>query len=137
MLDPRARKCGLCYDDQLKWGVPIPSCSDPDENGKPCPYPKMLSSLMDENIIVWDFWARWMDQLIKIDPTMAGAIYTLNLDFLIWHLEETRATDKITFIKKIRVIFEEWRMIQSSLEQTKTNQSFEKTRALKKEHGRR
>lgn len=137
MLDPASRKCGLCYEDQQKWGIPIPTCSDPDGDKKPCQYPTVIQSFMEENATAWNIWANWMDQIIRVEPTMAGAIYTLNLDFLIWHLEETQTMDKMSVVKKIKVIFNEWRTIQSSLEQTKTNKSFERTKAMKREHGGR
>lgn len=135
MLDPAERKCSNCFDDQRKYGVPIPNCENPDGDGKKCQFPKIQSELFGPNMVAWSMWTQWSDQLIVIEPTMAGCFYTLNSDFLIWLMNESGEKDKVTMFKKMRTLFNVWREIQERKEQTKTEAAMNRTTMLRRENG--
>lgn len=132
MLDPGNRTCSKCYDDQDKWNIPIPNCLNPDGDGVVCPYPKLSTDLMQENMEAWVAWSKYADQLITIHVTMGGAMYTLSLDSLDRIMAYMEVVDRLGTFRKVRAIFNEWKKIQDTQSQTKTNQSMSKTKALRR-----
>jgi len=131
VLDPGKRKCQGCYDDQKKWGTPIPNCSNPDGDGLPCPWPEIESSLMAENIMAWRIWSENAAEIVGVEATLAGPIFTLNSAFLAWILEKEGVRPTLSAYRKIRAIFGAWKGIQGRSDQSKTDASMARTQRLK------
>ena len=135
MLDPCKRKCSICFEEQEKWKIPIPSCSDPDGDGVACPYPTISKTLDRANVEAWVMWSTYPDQLIKVDVTMGGPIFTLNLDSLRYLMDLTEVRDKIEMFNKVRVLFNIWKEKQEADEGSKTKKSMARTKSLKGKKG--
>jgi hypothetical protein len=134
MLDPGKRKCHSCYQDQERYGIPIPNCLNPDGDGKACQYPEVSRSLMEENIRAWDLWAGNAEQIIRVDVSMAGAMFTLNLESLRCLMEMMGIEDQVGTYRKIRVIFNEWHRINHPKE-SETEKSMKRVKAARKHVG--
>ena len=135
MLDPGKRKCHQCYEDRDKWGIPIPNCLDPDGDGKPCQYPEISRSLMSENLYAVDLWQKWATHLIRTEASLSGVIYTLNLGLLREILEEEGQESRMSIIKKVAAIFQEWRTIQNASDSPKTKESMRRLEKTRKSIG--
>lgn len=131
MLDPGKRKCGGCYDNQKKYGWPIPNCSDPDGTGEPCPYPTVITSLRIENQQAWQIWAEMSDQLVNLTP-MSEPTFTLNLESLRYLLQLHNVDNPILVHRKVREVFRIYQKLILKRKNTKTERQFsnvKKTRA--------
>ncbi len=138
MLDPAKRKCHLCYEEQEKYGVPIPNCLNLEGDGKECEYPIISTSLERENYTAWDLWAKYPDQILQLEGGgMVGAIFTLNLVSLNCLMELSGINDRIDTYRKIRIIYNVWRELKDNEERTKSNKSEQRTKRMRAEIGRR
>jgi len=84
------------------------------------------------NIPAWEVWSTHAESLIKINVHMAGAMFTLNLDFLRFLFENMNVGDRMIFYRKIKAIFDVWRNLQEKKDNPKTQAAMNRTKELQK-----
>lgn len=87
---------------------------------------------MTANVSAWETWIHHAESIIQINVHMAGAMFTLNLDFLRFLFENNDFGDRMIFYRKIKTIFDIWKRLQDKKDNPKTQEAMKRTKELQR-----